>query len=228
MVKMMLLDNVEIEVIRKPIKNLYLRILPPDGRVVMTVPKAVSQEIIEKFALSKLNWIKRKQEKFTVKYAVEKQQFLNGGYCCLWGINYPLEVQLKQQKNTVMMTQDKIILLLKGDCTAKQREHILNTWYRKQLQERLKEILDKCEKIVGVKADEYRIKNMRTKWGTCNIIQKRIWLNLQLVKKPVECLEYVIIHELVHLLERKHNKRFYNFMDLYYPRWRRIRTLLNQ
>lgn len=228
MVKMMLLDNVEIEVIRKPIKNLYLRILPPDGRVVMTVPKAVSQEIIEKFALSKLNWIKRKQEKFTVKYAAEKQQFLNGEYCCLWGISYPLEVQLKQQKNIVMMTQNKIILLLKGNCTAKQREHILNTWYRKQLQERLEEILDKCEKIVGVKADEYRIKNMRTKWGTCNIIQKRIWLNLQLVKKPVECLEYVIIHELVHLLERKHNKRFYNFMDLYYPKWRRIRTLLNQ
>lgn len=224
----MLIDDVEIEIIRKPIKNLYLKVLPPDGRVVMTVPKTIRQEIIIKFAESKLNWIKRQKDRVNILYNQKKQQLCSDEYCYLWGNKYKLEVQLTKQKNNVVFTQDKIILYTKKTNTTEERERILNIWYRKQLQEKLPEIIKQCEKTVGVKADEYRIKNMRTKWGTCNILQKRIWISLELVKKPSECLNYVVTHELIHLLERKHNKRFYAFMDMYYPEWRKVRALLNQ
>lgn len=121
-----------------------------------------------------------------------------------------------------------MVLQAGQESTSAQREHLLNEWYREQMKQVIPDLLRKCENIVGVQAKEWRIKNMRTKWGTCNIQKKRIWLNLQLVKKSPECLEYIIVHELVHLLERNHNKRFYGYMDCFYPNWRKVRESLNQ
>ena len=123
---------------------------------------------------------------------------------------------------------EKLVLEVRKESTPKQREHVVNEWYRAQMKQAVPKILKKCEYIVGVNASEWRIKNMRTKWGTCNIEKKRIWLNLQLAKKPPECLEYVVIHELVHLLERGHNARFYGYMSRFYPEWKSVRERLNK
>ena len=117
---------------------------------------------------------------------------------------------------------------VRPESTPEQREHVLNDWYREQLKSKLPEVVQKCEQVVGVHAYEWKVKNMRTKWGTCNIDRKRIWINLQLAKKTPECLAYVVTHELVHLLERNHNEQFQKYMDTFFPEWRVVKETLNQ
>ena len=125
-------------------------------------------------------------------------------------------------------TADDLILQMRPESTPEQRERVLNDWYRKQLKSKLPEVIQKCEQVVGVHASEWKVKNMRTKWGTCNIDRKRIWINLQLAKKTPECLAYVVTHELVHLLERNHNEQFQKYMDAFFPEWRVVKEILNQ
>lgn len=207
---------------------MYIKVLPPDGKVVITVPKTVNDDIIRMFVISKINWIKNQKEKFENQSRQTKRQYITGESYYLWGRRYRLDVQYVKSRNNIILVGEKIILEIKKESTIEQRAKVLNEWYRQQLKEKIPIVLKKCENIVGIKASDCRIKNMKTKWGTCNIEKGRIWINLQLVKKIPRCLEYVIIHELVHLLERHHNERFYRFMDLYYPDWRVTKDILNQ
>ncbi|WP_286034774.1 M48 family metallopeptidase [Megamonas hypermegale] len=226
--KKIIISNLSIEVEKKSIKNMYIKVLPPDGKVVITAPKTVNDDVIRMFVISKINWIKNQKQKFENQPRQTKRQYVTGESYYLWGRRYRLDVQHVKNNNNVILVGDKIILEIRKESTVEQRAKVLNEWYRQQLKEKIPRVLKKCENIVGVKAIDCRIKNMKTKWGTCNIEKGRIWINLQLVKKTPRCLEYVIIHELIHLLERHHNERFYKFMDLYYPNWKVTKDLLNQ
>lgn len=207
---------------------MYIRVIPPKGKVQITAPYTVSDDTVRRFAISKISWIKKQKISFEEQSRQTKRQYITGESYYLWGRRYRLDVRYSNTNGQVSLLGGKLILQVRKESSLKQREHILNEWYRKQMKQVVPDVLAKCEGIVGIQANEWHIKNMRTKWGTCNVEKKRIWLNLQLVKKTPECLEYVIIHELVHLLERNHNGRFCEYMDCFCPNWREIKESLNQ
>lgn len=222
------IGNVSIAVTKKNIKNMYIRVLPPDGTVQITAPYSASDDAIRMFAVSRISWIKKQKQNFEEQARQTKRQYVTGESYYVWGRRYRLDVQYSNIRNAVFLMDGRLILQVRSESTPEQREHVLNDWYREQLKSKLPEVIRKCEQIIGAQASEWRIKNMRTKWGTCNIDKKRIWLNLQLAKKTPECLDYVVTHELVHLLERSHNERFQKYMDAFYPDWRVIKETLNQ
>jgi len=222
------LSGITISVIKKAIKNMYIRVMPPDGRVQITAPYTVSDDALRRFAISRISWVKKQKKRFEEQPRQTKRQYITGESYYLWGRRYRLDVRYSNTGNQVYLTSGKLIFQVRKESTLSQRENILTEWYRKQMKQIVPDVLAKCENIVGIRANEWRVKNMRTKWGTCNIEKKRIWLNLQLVKKTPECLEYVIIHELVHLLERNHNDKFCEYMNCFCPNWREIKENLNQ
>lgn len=222
------LSGITISVLKKEIKNMYIRVIPPDGKVEITAPYTVSDDAIRRFAISKISWVKKQKKSFEEQSRQTRRQYITGESYYLWGRRYRLDVRYSNTGNQVFLSGGKLILQVRKESTSRQRENILNEWYRKQMKQIVPDVLAKCESIVGIQADEWHIKNMRTKWGTCNVDKKRIWLNLQLVKKTPECLEYVIIHELVHLLERNHNDKFCEYMNRFCPNWREVKESLNQ
>lgn len=221
------LDGVEISIKKKKMKHMYLRVLPPDGRVLVTAPNSFSDEMIREFVFSKRCWILEQRKRFEGQKVSEKHRYVTGGRFDLWGKEYELLVQESERPYQVVLSGDRIVMQIGKDSTTEQREQLLNEWYRLQLKQAMPAVLQKCEKLTGLSVNEWRIKNMRTRWGTCNVAKKRIWLNLQLAKKSPECLEYVVVHELVHLLERGHNARFYGYMDRFYPNWKEVRERLS-
>lgn len=157
-----------------------------------------------------------------------KREYVSGEAHYLWGKPYMLEVKYGNKKSEVIKNPERIVLKVPDGTDEKKRESILTEWYRTELKRNLEIVSKKCEQNTGIKADEYRVKNMKTKWGTCNIESRRIWINLQLVKKPLECLEYVVTHELVHLIERNHTNRFRELVDGLYPGWRQAKKKLSE
>lgn len=219
--------GIDIQVTKKKIKNMYIRVLPPDGGVQIAVPEDTSDDAIRMFAVSRIAWVKRQKQKFTDQARQTKRQYVSGESYYVWGRRYRLEVVYSAARNAVYISGNKLVLQVRRESTDKQRENTLNDWYRDQLKLAIPPALEKCEKIVGVQAAEWHVKNMRTKWGSCIPERKRIWLNLQLAKKYPDCLEYVIIHELVHMLERNHSDSFREHMDKFYPTWRTVKEDLN-
>lgn len=222
------IGNISIAVAKKNIKNMYIRVLPPDGKVQITAPFSAGDDAIRMFAVSRIAWIKKQREGFKAQARQTKRQYVTGESYYVWGRRYRLDVQYSNVRNSVYIAGGRLILQVRPESTPEQRERVLNDWYREQLKCKLPEVIQKCQKNVGIQASEWKIKNMRTKWGSCNIDKKRIWLNLQLAKKTPECLDYVVTHELVHLLERSHNERFQKYMDTFYPDWRVVKETLNQ
>lgn len=222
------IGGISIAVIKKSIKNMYIRVLPPDGKVQITAPCSAGDDAIRMFAVSRISWVKKQRENFETQPRQTKRQYVTGESYNVWGRRYRLDVQYSNIRNAVFLAGDRLVLQVRAESTLEQREHVLNDWYRDQLKSKLPEVVQKCERIVGVQASEWKVKNMRTKWGSCNIDRKRIWLNLQLAKKTPECLAYVVTHELVHLLERNHNEQFQKYMDSFFPNWRVVKSALNQ
>lgn len=222
------IGNVRIAVTKKNIKNMYIRVLPPDGKVQITAPQSAGNDAIRMFAVSRISWIKKQRANFEAQARQTKRQYVTGESYYVWGRRYRLDVQYSNIRNAVSLKGERLILQVRSESTPEQREHVLNDWYREQLKSKLPEVIQKCERVVGVHASEWKVKNMRTKWGTCNIDRKRIWINLQLAKKTPECLAYVVTHELVHLLERNHNELFQKYMDAFFPEWRVVKETLNQ
>jgi predicted metal-dependent hydrolase len=220
--------NIEVDVVRKDIKNMHLAVYPPSGRVRLSAPLKTDLEVVRLFAISKLGWIKKHIKNFKAQPRETKRIFKSGESHFFRGKRYVLEVKEGAPKNYVELDVKKIHLFIKEDVSVEKRELILREWYRKQLKQILPELIQKWEKVIGVEADEWAVKLMRTKWGACNIEEKRIWLNLELAKKPTICLEYIIVHELVHLLERNHNDRFIHHMNTFMPKWRFHRDELNK
>jgi len=222
----MKINDLEVIIEKKKIKNMYLRV-ETDGSVRVSAPIKMPESEIRAFVLSKLDWIESKKEYFSKRQNEQQLQYITGETHYLWGKPYELEVVYSDIKKGVILDENKIILAVKQGFCTEERKAVLKEWYRIKMKRAVPEVFRRCEKIVGKTAFEWRIKDMRTRWGTCNTKERRIWLNLQLVQKPPKCLEYIIIHELVHLYERHHNDRFYAYMDRFYPDWEEVRRELN-
>ncbi|WP_206459145.1 M48 family metallopeptidase [Anaerovorax sp. IOR16] len=225
--KKIILDKIEINIEKKTIKHLHLYVKPPLGEVFVSAPKRLSDEQIRAFLQLKLSWIKKHQQKFLNKPMPKKREFVSGETVCVWGQSYQLEVISSNACRSISLEDNKMILRIHEGSTFEQRERLIKEWYRKQLQDALPAIIEKYENRMGVHAEEWKTKSMKTRWGTCNITVKRIWLNLKLAKKHPICLEYVVVHELCHLLERNHNAKFKGYMDLYFPDWKEVKKELN-
>ena len=221
------ISGIKIEVQKKNIKNLHLTVAPPDGKVRVSAPMHLSDESIAMFVRTKLGWIKKQQEKFAEQPRQTKREYVSGETLNVFGHQYFLRVEYSYKGNSLVLEGNEAILTVRKESTAKQRETFVNEWYRTLLKEKIKIFLPKWENITGLHCDSWQIKYMTTRWGTCNTNTRKIWLNLQLAKKPIECLEYVILHELAHLKVRNHGKDFVAIMDQYMPYWRDIRSKLN-
>jgi len=220
-------SGIEIEVVKKDIKNMHLNVMPPSGKVRISAPYGTSDDAINLFAVKKVSWIKKQVEKFKSQERQTEREYITGESHYLWGRRYKMEVRYSNKGNNIEIKGNKMILTVREKSTQQQRENYVNEWYRSELKSKLPALVDKWEQIIGVKASSVGVKNMRTRWGTCNPETKRILVNLQLAKKPVKCLEYIVIHELVHLREKNHTKAFIEQMDSYMPDWRVVKDELN-
>ena len=221
--------TIEIEVIRKEIKNMHLAVYPPHGRIRLAAPLNTDSEVIRLFAISKLGWIKKHVKNFNEQPRENAREYKSGESHYFQGKRFLLDIVEHDGPNKVALKGIKgIQLFIKPTTTKEDRALVLKEWYRRELKKQIPELIEKWESIIGVKSDDWGVKQMRTKWGACNVSEKRIWLNLELSKKPIICLEYIIVHELIHLLERNHNDRFVALMNKFMPKWRQYRDELNQ
>lgn len=213
--------NLEIDVIRKNIKNMHLAVYPPTGRIRLSAPQRTDAEVVRLFAISKLAWIKKHVKNFKEQPRETKRQYVTGESHYFLGNRFLLKVVEHNGYSKIDLSGVKHIQLkVKSGTSTEERGSIMKEWYRKELKKIVPDLIEKWEKIIGVKANDWGIKHMRTKWGACKTDEKRIWLNLELAKKPMNCIEYIIVHELVHLLERHHNENFVKHMDQFMPKWR--------
>ena len=220
--------NVQIDVVRKNIKNMHLAVYPPMGRIRLAVPENTDEEILRLFAISKLGWIKKHVKNFKEQARETKRDYVSGESHFFQGKRYILEVHEDKGYSKVSVNgTKKINFKVPTGATTEDKARVMKEWYRKQLKIQIPPLIQKWEKVVGVQVNDWGVKQMKTKWGACNVDAKRIWLNLELAKKPVICLEYILVHELVHLHERNHNDRFIALMNQFMPKWRLHRDELN-
>ncbi|WP_308780164.1 SprT family zinc-dependent metalloprotease [uncultured Clostridium sp.] len=226
----MIVNGIEVEVSKKNIKNIHLGVYPPDGRVRVAAPVNTTDESIRLLIVSKLRWIKKQQEKFANQDRQSKREYVSGESYYLWGERFNLRVIERDNAYSKVQIENRryLTLYVKRGTPIEKREEIINEWYRKQIKEVIPKLISKWEHILGVEVKEWGVKKMNTKWGTCNSEAKRIWLNLYLAKRPYKCLEYVVVHEMTHLLEKTHSDRFKELLDNNYPNWRSVRDELNE
>ena len=223
------INNLDVDIVRKKIKNLHLGVYPPNGRVRVAVPLRLSDEAVRLAVITRLPWIKRQQANFQAQERQSAREYLSGESHYYQGHRYLLNVIYHNAPPKVVIRNKKWLdLFVRTASDRTQRERVLLKWYRQQLKAIIPPLIKKWEAIIGVEVADWRIKHMKTKWGTCNIEKQRIWLNLELIKKPTHCLEYIIVHEMVHLLERHHNDRFTAYMTQFMPQWPFFRDELNK
>lgn len=215
------MDGLSVTVTYKHMKNMYLRVDPPDGSVRVSAPLGTGEGRIATFVRGRRNWIDKRR----AACIVPERRFVSGETVPLWGDILPLTV--RTGRGGVARKPDGLLLYAPAGADTEARKRILDAFYRQELQSALPPLLARCESAAGVKANEWRIRDMRTRWGSCNIADRRIWLNLRLAEKPPECLRYVLLHELCHLYERGHGKAFWARMDACCPDWPVIRKRLN-
>lgn len=220
--------GIEIDVVRKDIKHMHLAVYPPDGRVRLAVPLTTDSEVMRLFAISKLAWIKKSVKGFKEQARESERSYISGESHYFKGKRFLLEVVEHEGFNSLeIIGSKKLLMKVRKGADREMRAKVMKEWYRKQLKLQVPELLEKWESVVGVTAAAWGVKQMRTKWGACNTEAKRVWLNLELAKKPTICLEYILVHELVHLHERTHNERFVALMNQFMPNWRLYRDKLN-
>jgi predicted metal-dependent hydrolase len=222
----MIIDGIDVRIDRKKIKNLHLYVKPPDGIVSVSAPMRMSNITIERFVRSKIDWVKKQRERFAQQPRQTPRQYVSGETLYLWGEQYFLRVDYAH-RYSMKLSGDSALLTVRQDSTIAQREKFVREWYRELLKEEITRTLPKWETATGLKCDTWHTKYMTSKWGTCNITKRKIWFNLELAKKPIECLEYIILHELAHLKIRNHNAAFAALLDKYMPFWREIKKRLN-
>jgi len=221
--------GLSVDVVRKEIKNLHVGVYPPDGRVRVASPLRLDNEAIRLAVISRLGWIRRQQKKFAEQVRQSQREMVTGESHYYQGRRYLLDVVEHHGPPYVHIVNNTTLALrICPGATRDDREAVLLRWYRRRLREQIPPLLSKWEPKVGVKVAEVRIKKMKTRWGTCTSEARRIWLNLELIKKPPACLEYILVHEMVHFLERHHNDRFRELMDELMPQWQLHREELNR
>jgi len=227
--KKIVVGGIEITTLRKDIKNLHLGVYPPNGRVRIAAPLKTTDESIRLFAISKLSWIKKQKLKFAEQKRQPKRDYITGESHYFLGKRYLLNVVEQSKPNRVEIKKKTHINLHVDSPEFRElKEKILEKWYRKELRRISIPIIKKLEDQFGTKVSEFKIKKMKTRWGTCNPKKRRIWINLELAKKHPKCIEYVIAHEMIHFSERKHNHEFIKELDKLISNWRAIRDELNK
>lgn len=222
------LGEIIVDVVLKDIKHIHLSVYPPLGHVRIAAPMRMNLDTIRIYAISKLGWIKKQQQKFKEQVREAPREYLNKESHYFKGKRYQLRVIEQDTPPKVQLKHSTIDLYVRPNSDLQKKHAVLEAWYRQQLKELVPAIIQKWEKTMGVSSNEFAVKKMKTKWGTCNIEAKRIWLNLELAKKPYQCIEYIVVHEMAHLLERNHNSNFVALMDNYLPEWRQLKTELNK
>ncbi|MCC6543745.1 MAG: M48 family metallopeptidase [Nitrospirae bacterium] len=223
-----IIGDINIDVVRKVIKNVHLSVYPPLGRVRISAPVRMDMDAIREFAISKLKWIKKHQHRIRSQEREAPREYITGESHYYLGRRYLLRIIEYKASPDVLIKHETIDLYVRPDSSVEKRASILDEWYRKKMKEIVIGLISQYEKVMKVQVSEFGIKKMKTRWGTCGVRAKRIWLNLELAKKPLDCIEYVVVHEMAHLLERNHNDRFKSLLDLYLPKWRSYKDELNR
>jgi predicted metal-dependent hydrolase len=222
------LGDIKVDVVFKDIKNVHLSVYPPNGRVRIAAPTRMSPDTVSVFAISKLGWIRQQQEKIQAQERETPREYLNRESHYLWGKRYLLDVVEGNTRPEVELKHGKMILRVRQGTDESRRQAIVEEWYRAQLKQAVTPLITKWEPLIGVKVEQLFVQQMKTKWGSCSPKSRNIRLNTDLAKKPHECLEYILVHEMVHLLEPTHNVRFVSLMDSFVPKWQFYREALNR
>lgn len=222
------LGDIVVDVVKKAIKNVHLSVHPPHGKVRIAAPLHMELDTIRVFAISKLAWIKQQQEKLRAQARQSPRAYIDRESHYVWGKRYLLKVVEREAPPSVTLTHGKLVLHLRPDATQEKRQSVLDEWFREQLKTETRELIEKWAAHIGVAGPTFTVRKMKTKWGSCTPAAKSILVNLELAKKPLQCLEYIVVHELTHLLEPSHNARFITLMTQFMPKWRFYREELNQ
>jgi predicted metal-dependent hydrolase len=226
MTKLFKLGDIPITVEYKSIKKLRMTIYPPDGKVSISAPMKTSLDYIYDFAVSKMGWIEKHREQFR-RNVRAKNHFQHGEYHYVWGLPYKLEIIERRGHPKIALTENKIQLSARPGLSQEQKQKLLDTWYRNLLRDAVPMVIQKWEPRIRVTLKGVFFRKMKSHWGSCNYQKQTIRLNTELAKKPPECLEYVIVHEMIHIIEPSHNRTFYRLMNTYLPSWKTIRKKMN-
>ena len=222
------LGEIAVDVLKKDIKNIHLSVYPPAGAVRISAPLRMDLDAVRVFALSKLDWIRRQRQKLNDQERETPREYLDRESHYLWGKRYLLEVIEKNAAPKVELKHNKMLLRVRPGVSDEVKQDVIDEWYRGQLKAAAPLLIAKWEPLMGVRVNDFTVRKMKTKWGSCSPGLKTIRLNTELAKKPPECLEYVTVHEMVHLLEPTHNRRFVALMDQFIPKWQFYRDALNR
>jgi predicted metal-dependent hydrolase len=228
MVSQLNLGDMAVDVVRKDIKNVHLSVHPPTGRVRISAPARMSLDTIRIFAISKLGWIRRQQTKIRGQARETPREYRDRESHYVWGKRYLLKVIESDERPPVELKHDLMVLRLRRGTHAKKKQAVVEEWYREQVRQALPPLIAKWETHMGVMVNRFFVRRMKTKWGSCNPRARSIRFNTELAKKPPELLEYIVVHELAHLLVRHHNARFGSLMDKCLPNWKLLRQRLNE
>ncbi|GHD40599.1 hypothetical protein SAMN05216429_104164 [Marinobacter persicus] len=222
------LGEVRIQVTRKSVKNVHLSVHPPDGEVTLVAPVNTRLDVARAYAISKLPWIRNQRAKLQQQAREEPRQFVTRETLYLWGKRYLLEVEEKDTPPGVTWDHTRILLTVRPGSSHNKRAEVVHAWHKSLLHKAVPSLIQKWEQRLGVKVNRYYLQKMKTKWGSCNHKAGNIRLNTELVKKPKELLDYIVLHEVAHLLEPTHNERFINILDEHFSGWRTARDQLNE
>ncbi len=222
-------EEVDVAVYRKRIRHLYLRVGPPDGHVRVSAPLHIDDESIRRVVVKRMPWILRQQQKHRIRGPDIELLLVSGEQHYVEGLRVRLNITIQEGPPSVYLVGESTLeMRVRSDTDLRQRRDLLSRWYRQRLQSRVPALIAMWEPVMDVKVREWRIRKMKTRWGSCNFQAGRIWLSLELAKKPMHCLEYVIVHEMAHLIEPSHNRRFWGILDRLMPNWRTCREDLNR
>ncbi len=222
------LGDISVDVVLKNIKNIHLSVYPPTGRVRISAPSRMSLDTIRVFAISKLGWIKQQQKHLRDQERDTPREYLDRESHNVWGKRYLLEVIDSDEVPSVELLHNRMRLRVRPGADKSKKREIVEKWYRSKLKQEVLPLIAKWEPLMNVKVERFYVQRMKTKWGSCNPVASSIRLNTNLAKKPKECLEYIVVHEMVHLLEATHNTRFVSLMDQFMPKWQFYRDQLNR
>jgi predicted metal-dependent hydrolase len=228
MVTQIAVGSITVDVVLKDIKNIHLSVYPPSGRVRIAAPSRMRLDTIRIFAISRLGWIKQQQQKLQEQERETRREYLDRESHYLWGKRYLLRVIEGDEAPSVALKHRWMLLRVRPGTDAKKKQAIVEAWYRQQLKAAVPPLIGRWEPLLGVKVERFFVQRMKTKWGSCNHRVRTIRLNTELAKKPRECLEYIVVHEMTHLLEPTHNARFVSLMDQFMPQWQFYRDQLNR
>ena len=220
--------DITVDVVFKNIKNVHLSVHPPTGRVRISAPARMNLDTVRIYAISKIDWIKKNQQKFQAQERETRREYLDRESHYVWGKRYLLKVQEANRAPSVELKHTQMLLTVRPGADRGKREAVVTAWYRELIKEAIHPRIAKWEPALGVKVDRVIVRRMKTRWGSCARKNRTIRLNTELAKKPPECLEYVLVHEMIHLLEPSHNATFISLMNQFMPHWRHLRDELNR